>query len=97
MEAVPISGEASLISQDRAATTRGTLPPNADNKDEEIRSLKEQLSRYNHISSAPKNGNSPQNRGEQPSSGKKPTNQEVVDFISQIMQTLQNYKTLLAN
>ena len=70
-----------------------------DHRDNELRELRDRLSRYEQ-NQPPKNVPTPQARGDTPSTSanqKKPSNKEVIDFISKTMLSLQNYKEQLEN
>ena len=62
-----------------------------DSKDEEIKNLKEKLSRYEQDLSS-KNEKTPQEGGQTSKSILPPNNQEIIEFITKTMQSLENYK-----
>ena len=95
----PNSRGGSLTNLSRQPSSHARGPQQNDHRDNELRELRDRLSRYEQ-NQPPKNVSTPQVRGDPPSTSanqKKPSNKEVIDFISKTMLSLQNYKEQLEN
>ena len=95
----PGSRGGSLTNLSRQPSSHARGPQQNDHRDNELRELRDRLSRYEQ-NQPPKNVSTPQARGDPPSTSanqKKPSNKEVIDFISKTMLSLQNYKEQLEN